>query len=937
MKFLQRIVFVLSWTYCAAQGNCKKLYINNGHFSETNESYNVNEIAQYRCIEGYTTPEGTESGELKCLQKGWSVQPICIKTCKRPEFRNARYEGNEILFQLNSELEYDCLDGYIRREGRSTTDSIVCGEDGWSHIPECHEIECDIPDLTPNIRAINGKDKYKVGDVLSFICQNRQKRVGPDSIQCYHFGWSPDPPTCQEVVKPCGPLPTLANGKSNKKTEKRAYRHGEVVEYKCDAKFIMEGSKRIECRDGKWTPLPACKEVEKTCGNPPELNHGDLKSNHPPPYHHGDSVEYSCQEAFTVIGKKKVTCIQGTWTALPQCIEISQLKKCTVPPDPSNGKITSTKSDYPHNSFLFFICNANFEAEESTRIPCINGKWQQLPTCLSKGRRKLCPPPPQIPHAQMISTTVSYVSGETLSVRCEDGYLLQGPEEIKCENGVWKFVPHCVKAGGKCGPPPAIDNGDIISFPLLEYPPGAKVEYKCQNLYKLEGSKQVACRNGKWSKPPSCLEACTASPEDMVRNNIELKWSDSKKLYTETGEVIEFTCKLGFMKAPGSPSFQAQCLQGRIIYPKCIEGLPCGKPLLMLNGFTSDETKEIYQTGEEVTYQCLEGFEISGSPNVKCEGGEWSIAPKCTAVGKCGPPPPIDNGDITSFLFAEYLSGSQVEYRCRNLYTLEGFQRVICINGKWSNPPSCLDHSCGSPPSVKNAFIFRNEKIKYQPGERVRYKCIGGLSMFGDADILCKNRTWTNAPECKEAFGKCGPPPPIDNGDITSFLFAEYPSGAQVEYECQDLYKLEGSKDVRCENGKWSNPPLCLEAFGKCGPPPPIDNGDITSFLFAEYPTGAQVEYECQDLYKLEGSKDVRCENGKWSNPPLCLDACTASSEAMLRNNIKLKWKNRKIFSETGDLIEFTCKMGFMKAPGSPPFRVQCLQGKLTYPECVKR
>uniref|UniRef100_K7EI35 Sushi domain-containing protein n=1 Tax=Ornithorhynchus anatinus TaxID=9258 RepID=K7EI35_ORNAN len=131
----------------------------------------------------------------------------------------------------------------------------------------------------------------------------------------------------------------------------------------------------------------------------------------------------------------------------------------------------------------------------------------------------------------------------------------------------WGFV-----AGGKCGPPPAIDNGDIISFPLLEYPPGAKVEYKCQNLYKLEGSKQVACRNGKWSKPPSCLEACTASPEDMVRNNIELKWSDSKKLYTETGEVIEFTCKLGFMKAPGSPSFQAQCLQGRIIYPKCIEG-----------------------------------------------------------------------------------------------------------------------------------------------------------------------------------------------------------------------------------------------------------------------------------------------------------------------------------------------------------------------------
>uniref|UniRef100_A0A6I8N0T9 Sushi domain-containing protein n=1 Tax=Ornithorhynchus anatinus TaxID=9258 RepID=A0A6I8N0T9_ORNAN len=924
--------------HCKQNINCRKTYIKNGRFSETKDYYNVNEKTRYQCSEGYSTPEGRESGELKCLRSGWSIPPNCIKTCKRPEFRNARYEGNETLFQLNSKLEYECLDGYIRRGGRSTTDSIVCGEDGWSHTPECQEIECYIPDLKPNIRVVGGMDKFKVGDVLSFTCQNKQKRIGPESIQCYHFGWSPDPPSCQEV--------------------------------------------------------------EKTCGDPPKLDQGDFRSSHPPPYHHGDSVEYRCKEPFSVVGKKTITCIQGNWTAPPQCIGPNQLKKCSEPQHPLNGKIASlTKHEYKHGDSLTYICDANFEAEDSTKIQCINGNWQRIPKCLKKERRKTCSPPPQIPQSLIVSTSVSFLNGETVAVKCEDNYMLQGPKKIKCENGAWKFVPRCIEKK-PCSQPPFVRNATLsatrnsrrkidYSGPKT-YPCDTVLKYTCMDGFTLDGTAEITCTMGKWSPPPKCVGLPCGKPP-LIYNGAT---TDVTVEVYQSGEEVTYKCSEGF-GISGSPSIKCEggewsekpeCIDRRCNTPrrfnkaeiidgkkttymegdellyKCLDGFQsegstlvtcsgttwigdpkctdhsCGSPPPVQNAVIVDNDKARYQPGERVRYKCKRDLKMFGDTDIVCKNKTWTETPECKeAVGKCGPPPPIDNGDIISFLFAEYPSGAQVEYKCQNLYKLEGSKDVRCENGKWSNPPSCLDHSCGSPPSVKNAFIFRNEKIKYQPGERVRYKCIGGLSMFGDADILCKNRTWTNAPECKEAFGKCGPPPPIDNGDITSFLFAEYPSGAQVEYECQDLYKLEGSKDVRCENGKWSNPPLCLEAFGKCGPPPPIDNGDITSFLFAEYPTGAQVEYECQDLYKLEGSKDVRCENGKWSNPPLCLDACTASSEAMLRNNIKLKWKNRKIFSETGDLIEFTCKMGFMKAPGSPPFRVQCLQGKLTYPECVKR
>ncbi|XP_038614604.1 complement factor H-related protein 5-like [Tachyglossus aculeatus] len=710
MRFLQRIVLLLSWTYCAAQ-----------------------------------------------------------ETCKRPEFRNARYEGNETVFHLNDKLEYECLDGYIRGEERSTTDFIVCGPDGWSHTPECHEIECDIPDLKPNIRAINGKDKFKVGDVLSFACQKNQKRVGPESIQCYHFGWSPDPPTCQEVVKSCGLLPRLANGKANLNTKKWSYLHGEVVEYECDAKFIMEGPKRIECSDGEWTSLPACIEVKKTCGDPPELNQGDLKSSHRPPYHHGDSVEYSCKEAFTMIGNKIVTCIQGTWTALPQCIGINQLKKCSVPPDPSNGKITSMKeSDYGHNSFLLFICNANFEAEESTRIPCINGEWQRLPVCLSKERSKLCPPPPKIPHAQMISTSVRYMNGETLAVRCEDDYLLRGPEEIKCENGGWKFVPRCVP-NGKCGPPPPIDNGDITSFLLREYPPGAQVEYKCQNLYKLEGSKQATCINGKWTNPPWCLEACTASPEDMLRNNIELRWSGSKKLYSKPGDVVEFSCKSGFKKAPESPPFRAQCLQGTIIYPKCINEA------------------------------CITSLEEMARNNIELR---WSPSE------------------------VKYIEpGDAIEFTCKL-----GFKKAP------GSPPfraQCLQATVIYPTCIKEACITspedmarNNIEFRWSPSQ-IQYVEPGGVIEFA----------------CKLGFNKA-----------------------------------PGSAPFRAQ---------CLQ----------------TTLIY-----------------------------------PNCVkEACTTSLEEMRRNNIEFKWSELKIqHIESGDVVEFTCKLGFTRAPESPAFRAQCLQGIVFYPKCIE-
>lgn len=59
------------------------------------------------------------------------------------------------------------------------------------------EIECPLPFLEAYLDARPKQEKYKVGDVLKFSCRQKFARVGPDSVQCYQFGWSPDFPTCK--------------------------------------------------------------------------------------------------------------------------------------------------------------------------------------------------------------------------------------------------------------------------------------------------------------------------------------------------------------------------------------------------------------------------------------------------------------------------------------------------------------------------------------------------------------------------------------------------------------------------------------------------------------------------------------------------------------------------------------------------------------------
>uniref|UniRef100_A0A8C8W592 Sushi domain-containing protein n=1 Tax=Peromyscus maniculatus bairdii TaxID=230844 RepID=A0A8C8W592_PERMB len=206
--------------------------------------------------------------------------------------------------------------------------------------------------------------------------------------------------------------------------------------------------------------------------------------------------------------------------------------------------------------------------------------------------------------------------------------------------------------------------------------------------------------------------------------------------------------------------------------------------------------------------------------------------------------------------------------------------------------------------------------------QSVKVKCYPGYCLPNGQDtVTCTENGWSPQPKCIHVSK------PID----------KYPPNAKVRYECNKSFELFGEVEVMCQNGVWTEPPKCKDSTGNCGPPPPIDNGDITSFPLPVYAPLSSVEYQCQSLYQLQGNKKITCRNGEWSEPPKCLHACVIREEIMERHNITLRWKERqKLYSPSGDEVEFQCKYGYKKIKTSPSLRTKCVDGHISYPSCSK-
>ncbi|XP_030834738.1 P-selectin-like [Strongylocentrotus purpuratus] len=101
-----------------------------------------------------------------------------------------------------------------------------------------------------------------------------------------------------------------------------------------------------------------------------------------------------------------------------------------------------------------------------------------------------------------------------------------------------------------------------------------------------------------------------------------------------------------------------------------------------------------------------------------------------------------------------------------------------------------------------------------------------------------------------------------------------FPAGATVSFECEDDYRLVGSRRITCEtDGQWSgDPPVCT--VSRCPVLNIPDHVVTESIYFSDGRNiGDERIFNCVEGYVLRGdTNNLRClESGVWSDPlPTC-------------------------------------------------------------------
>ncbi|XP_073904850.1 complement factor H-related protein 1-like isoform X1 [Castor canadensis] len=410
-----------------------------------------------------------------------------------------------------------------------------------------------------------------------------------------------------------------------------------------------------------------------------------------------------------------------------------------------------------------------------------------------------------------------------------------------------------------------------------------------------------------------------------------------------TGKFFYYSCEYNFISPSKSFWTQITCTEeGWSPTPKCLR--LCFFPFVE-NGH-SVCSGHTHLEGETVQILCNRGYSLQNNEKtISCTERGWSTPPVCISTLKSCDFPQIKHGrlyyeDRHKPYFPAPI-GKRYGYYCDYNYVTPSnshWDYIYCTKEGWVPAVPCRILSCclgqcvlryvklGISPSLSRTYI-QDQSVKIQ--------CYLGYSLPNKENtIVCTESGWSPPPECIPVNSSCVNPPQVKNATIVSRQMDKYPPGEKVRYECNQPFEIFGEVEVMCLNGTWTEPPQCKDSTGKCGPPPPVDNGDITSFPLQEYAPHSSVEYQCQSLYQLQGNKKITCRNGEWSESPKCLSPCVISEEIMKNHNIVFKWiVMQKLYTPSGTMVEFKCKRGYHPAT-STPFHTMCYDGKLEYPTC---
>ncbi|KAG8455052.1 hypothetical protein GDO86_001318 [Hymenochirus boettgeri] len=886
-------------------------------------SLHFGSTVKYSCVDGFLL-----KGEsvITCNASGtWSPEfPNCSPIdCPQPEeIPNGIVDVQGLTF-LSAAL-YTCKPGY-ELIGNST---LICGSDGqWQGgQPGCHPVKCSGAKEIPNGSFVSQSLHY--GQTISYTCKRGFRLEGQSVLTCLETGeWNSEPPFCKEIT--CSTPEPIENGF----VEGADHRYGAMIIYSCMPGFQLSGLAMQTCEESGWSSsTPVCLPTD--CGLPPHIDFGlysvvryEEKTEEeltdfifsttniilPPPtatnyelsYLYGTHVIYTCYNGYKIIGSPVIFCQEdGMWNgSAPACTPI----ECTIPTIPKNGVMHYT--DNAIGSTVHYECKPGYELIGSEKSRCLaNREWSsEIPLCVIT----LCKPPNKILHGYIEALNYSYMS--IVHYKCEIGYQIYGSSQRTCQdNKQWDGEePICIPVS--CGQPPLLINGQVKG---IEYTFSKTVQYVCNEGYRLYGDIIRTClENGNWSgTTPSCSEIKCKPPSSISNGEVT-------DIECGVGKEIMYKCNEGY-KIEGASKLT--CLNDGtwdVNAPLC-EPVHCEPPPNVSHGFLNSSS---FRYNEYIQYACFPGYEMHGSPTRQClANGFWSGSPPTCVACECSPPV-VQNGLVIGDSFT---CGHSVSIKCHEGFKLLGPSQLVCLSaGKWSSGfPHCGRISCGTPPSIKNAFINGSSP---NDENAIRYSCVAGYVMQGKSELLCtKEGEWSKPyPHCQILL--CGLPPIVLN---TVVVADTYTYGSTATYRCQDGYLMNKEVAVKTclENGSWSLEEIvCVSR--KC-----LLQSSIIKIKDSEteFDINKTITIVCKEGYMLRGPSVSTCmSDGNWV-PEVTDDVCTPVScgkPSAPANGIVL---GTRFFYQ--DTILYQCNTGY--ETHGPTERV-CQANKLwsdMEPQCKK-
>ncbi|XP_031335519.1 sushi, von Willebrand factor type A, EGF and pentraxin domain-containing protein 1-like isoform X3 [Photinus pyralis] len=200
----------------------------------------------------------TGPSEIVCLPSGnWNSSfPICesVECGEVGGLVSTNLTMKVIARDIGGRAVFSCAPGYSLQGPQETT--CLSNGDWATPFPSCVEVQCENP-KSPENGFYHGTGAFKVGDVVQYNCNTDYVMEGQSVSACQDSGrWSGTLPKC---IPACSYPGTTISGKMS--SVKFYYKMGENITFSCENNLVLKGASMLKClKNGKWSnTIPTCE------------------------------------------------------------------------------------------------------------------------------------------------------------------------------------------------------------------------------------------------------------------------------------------------------------------------------------------------------------------------------------------------------------------------------------------------------------------------------------------------------------------------------------------------------------------------------------------------------------------------------------------------------------------------------------------------------